>query len=460
MTSQASRTAHHGREQLRAPITRPLYHTSHMSTYRHHLTYTPTPTIPAYYDGMLSLESHSASGIEWQCTALPVEQIGALCEEIAHTQNETDALRLVSARIGELIGGAAVDVLVDQDSLTQIDTQTVENLSSPSMHAYGADVIEVPLVSGGARLGVLRIVPHMPETWLAYDSNALRLIGAALAQALERHRLRAALDRRATDDVLSHDEKHERWEAFLGRVAHEVKTPLTCINGHAQLVRRYVRAARDAATGDLTLESAARVVDACERHLPPLERQVAHIERLMRGMLDLAQIEHGPLPLTLERCDFVGLLRSALRDVDTFENCKLALTFPDRAMLTCDARRIEQALYDVLHYAIRVGGYGGTLCVGIEERQLNNVRHVMAIIGGRRHPPKVDDCAILSRRELRELRGHVVAGVENVPALLALGLALSATISRVHGGNLYYLPPTSAGGVFVLALPVGGPRAI
>lgn len=460
MTSQASRTAIDGCEQRRAPITRPLYHTSHGSTHRHHLSHPLTPTIPPYYDGLLPHESYqderTVERIVVERASPSVDQISALCEEIAATMNEDEALRLVMVRIAELMDGASAQALVDHDLIPQNNAQAAENLSV-SKNMQTAGVIHIPLMSGGTRLGVLRVAPHLTEALPAHASNMLRLIGAALAQALERHRLRATLNRCATDATPSH-EGHQRWEEFLGRVAHEVKTPLTCINGHAQLVRRYVRLARDAATGELTPQSAMRVVDACERHLPPLERQVAHIERLMRSMLDLAQIEQGPLTLALERCDFVTLLQRAAHAVDVFEDCQLDLAVPDSLMLTCDARRIEQALYNILHYAIRVGGYGGTLRVRVAARQLNGVRQVLAVIGDRPQPPQTRDCAILSRRDLRALRDHVVAGMDQMPTPIALGVALSATISRLHSGNLYHLPGAPTGGAFVLALPISGPH--
>lgn len=458
MTGQASRTAYDSSEQRRAPITRPLYSTSHGSIHRHHVNHAVTPSNPLSYDGLLHAESFSDKPFVMQRMSPAVDWISALCEDIAATLNEREALQLVSTRIGEWMGGASVEVLACQGDAAQNTSRTDEHISSLTLHAQRHGVIEVPLMSSGARAGTLRIVPHTADTPLTYDTNALRLIGTALAQTLERHRLRAKGDHHGARTAAS-GEALERRDAFLGRVAHEVKTPLTCINGHAQLVRRYVRSARDAATGELTLESAARVVDACERHLPELERQVAHIERLMRGMLDLAHIEHGPLSLTLERCNFATLLRRAIRDVDSFENCELSLTIPDRVWLTCDARRVEQALYDVLHYAIRMGGYGGTVCVRVAERRLNGVRYVMAVIGDRCHTQDARECAILTRGELRSLRNHVVAGVDQVPAPLALGVALSATICRMHGGDLYYLPPAATGGVFVLALPVSGPRA-
>lgn len=456
MTSQASRTAHDGSELRRAPITRPLYHTAHGSTHRRHVNHVLTASMTPYYDGLLSIESYPDEPFIAPHAGPSVERICALCEELAATTSESEALQLVSARIAEMMGGARVTILVAQDSTAQHDSLRGETLASLSAYGQGADGIDVPLVSGGTRLGLLRIVPHMAEAWPAYDAQLLRLIGVVLAQTLDRHRLRGALGQHGADVASS----HERWEAFLGRVAHEVKTPLTGISGHAQLVRRYVRTARNAATGKLTLEAAARVVDACERHLPPLERQVAHIERLMRSMLDMAQIEHGPLSLALERCDFVALLRRAVRDVDAFENCQLALTVPDRLWLRCDARRIEQTLYDVLHYAIRVGGYGNTLSVGVAVHRLNGERYVMATIGNRSESSEgeSDDCAILSRRELRMLRDHVVPGVDQVPGAPALSLALSATMSREHDGNLYHVPYSSRGGIFVLALPVSGPR--
>ena len=461
MTSQGSRTTYDGREQhrapitrpLRAPITRPLYHTAHASTHRPHISRPLVSTVQSHHDSIpLPIESYTDERRELQP---PLDRISALCEEIAATMNESDAIGLATTRVAELMSGASVEVLVD---VTARQSNAQESASQPSLRMYdrAGIVIDVPLMSGGALLGVLRIVPSATPASQAYDPHVLGLVGAALGQALDRHRLHAALDRR---DAASLRQEQERWETFLERVAHEVKTPLAGIKGHAQLVRRYVRAARDVTTGELTPESAAGVVDACERHLPPLERQVAHIERLMRDMLDLAQIEQGILPLTLERCDFVALLRQALHDVDAFEDCRLVLTVPDTAWLTCDARRIEQALYDVLHYAIRLGGFGATLNVSVSKRQLSYVPHVLAIIGNRPHSPQADEPAKLSRHQLHILRDHPVAGVDQVPAPLALGLALSATISRVHGGNLYHLPHASTGDTFVLALPVHGQRA-
>lgn len=458
MTNQAPRTAHDGYELRRAPITRPLYSTSHGSTHRRHASHVATTPNPSYYDGLLSLESYSGEPLALRHTMPSIEQVDALCDEIAATTNESELLQLVSMRVAEMMGGATVTILLEQGGNTLNDSLVGETLAPLSPYWQGGDVVDVALMSGGIRLGLLRVVPQIAETPpnnAEYDVHALRLIGVVVAQVLERLRLRTALVERGVGMALP-QENYERWEAFLGRVAHEVKTPLTGISGYAQLVRRYVCMARNTATGELSLEAAARVVEACERHLPPLERQVAHIERLMRSMLDLAQIEHGPLPLVLERCDFVALLRRAIRDVDAFENCHLALTAPDEAWIRCDARRIEQALYDMLYYAIRADGYGSTLHVGVALHQLNGVHYVMAAIGNRRYLPEVDECAILSRRELRMLRDHAVAGVEQVPTSLALGLALSATMSRAHCGNLYHLPNASRGGIFVLALPVVG----
>lgn len=457
MTSQAPRTVYDGCEQRRAPITRPLYHSSHGAAHRHHVNHSLTPTIPSRYDGAPPHDTYLEEPFVVQRAAPTLDWSTALCEEIAATTNAREAVRIVATRISDLVGGAYVEVLPDQAGMAQYDLGPLTTLASLERHAHRADAIDVPLKCGGSRLGFLRVVPHTRGTSTRLDSNELRLVGTALAQALERHRLYAARDGRDAGTAAS-QMYPERWEEFLGRVAHEVKTPLTCISGHAQLVRRYVRTARDAVTGKLTMESAAHVIDACERHLPALERQVAHIERLMRGMLDLAQVEHGPLSLALERCDFMELLRRAIRDVDSFVHCNLALSVPEHLWLTCDARRVEQALYDVLHYAIRVGGYGGTMYIGVAVHRTNRTRYVMAVIGNRRDPREGDDCAILSRRELRMLRNHRVAGVDQVPAPVALGLALSATICRLHGGDLYSLPPTQ-GGILVLALPVSGPHA-
>lgn len=317
----------------------------------------------------------------------------------------------------------------------------------------------IPLGVGTEQLGTLKVVCSRQSRHLTSDDETmLRVVGQLLSQVLLGHRTRARLEAApVATPVAAPALRETQWDAFLARVTHEIRTPLTCISGHAQLMQRHLNAARTGATGALTPDVAARVIEEGERHLPAIRRQVLHIERLMSGMLDLAQSECGALVVVPTRFDLTACVRSALTAVDVPASYHVTFDAPDSLWQVGDARRIEQVVYDMLHYAIRAGRVGDRLHLRLarsrsagQPRVLLTVQMVPASTAA--HQP-----SRISAAWLKGLRDCEVARIEHMDSahsFTAVGLVLGGAIAQAHGGHLYHRQSDC---LLALVLPVGRP---
>ena len=127
---------------------------------------------------------------------------------------------------------------------------------------------------------------------------------------------------------------------FLGMVSHELRTPLTAIRG-----------------------SATTVLDA-EQEMDPVElrqflriivEQADSMRELIGGLLDVARIESGTLPINPEPADVFGLLdraRSTFLSGGGRSGLEIELG-PDLPLVMADRRRIVQVVGNLLSNAAR-----------------------------------------------------------------------------------------------------------
>lgn len=398
-------------------------------------------------------------------------KLADVLERVAAATDLEDALRIVAAELPETLGLARVVVTLDTpriavDSQATPTTDAVRDVPTtvarvtrplwlvPRQPAVRGEVLEIPVEASRERMGLLRAwvaagEPNPAESVLPL----LRITGTTLGQQVLLHRSRAAEsvereEREARDEpgtILTPGER-QRWNTFLGYVAHEVKTPLTCIQGHAQLLSRYVRTARAATkTKRGTL---ARLLDDCERHLPALEKQVARIEQLLRDMLDLARSDEGDLALVRTHVNLVAVVNQAIQSLETELACEIAVDAPETLDVQCDAARIEQVLRELLRYVARGGGQERPVRIHVTEADDGeNGRCVAQVtVGYEEHTAKPTR---VTRRA-----SSAQFGTNSATSLLDLRLMLSAAILRQHGGSLYHFSDEAGGSEVVLALPI------
>ncbi len=145
-------------------------------------------------------------------------------------------------------------------------------------------------------------------------------------------------------------EADRRKDEFLATLGHELRNPLAPLQAGLQLLR--VAGAND-----------ERTVQACRL----MERQVAHLVRLVDDLLEVSRITRGVIEVRKEPLDLGVVLRSA---IDTsrliIEDAQQSLTvdIPDDPIpVAGDAVRLTQVIANLLNNASKYSNPGGSIWV-------------------------------------------------------------------------------------------------
>jgi signal transduction histidine kinase len=364
-------------------------------------------------------------------------EVATLCEDIAAAPTLEAALACAARGLPRVCPVERVVIALRQpplhvDSREPRSQRSAALLSRPS-HGVARAVpsaplrLVLPISSGGVTCGTLQAEHRQARPFSSRDTALLRIVAVALGQAVPKHVAAAPLTGERTLSAV----ERARWHVLLGLVAHEVRTPLTTVKGHAQLLRRQVRA-EVSADGVLRRGAGRRLLLAVERHLPLLERHLTYLERVLRDLLDLAHSEDGTLTLAPAPCDVVGLLQQTVDELEASDTDAVELRAPAVYWIECDPVRIRQVFHDLLRYALRRRHEQVTLHATVESWDGQAVR---ITIGGWRDDP---------------MRG---VEYDAVISPLDLELALSAAVVRLHGGKLSRMVEHGGAATLVLELP-------
>ena len=234
-------------------------------------------------------------------------------------------------------------------------------------------------------------------------------------------RLGQAIDRMAGDLAAREDEavRVRRTIAvaqLAAGVAHEINNPLGVILGHATLLRR-----------------APGLSEAACEGLDVIASETAVCARIVRDLLELSREPK----LVLDAVDLRDVLEDAVARARTATPAGVAieLALPRTAVVRqIDSGRIDQVLRNLIRNAIEACGLAGQVRVALDEAGRIEVRDT-----GPGFPAEDAD------RLLDPFFTTKAGGT-------GLGLAVSATLVRAHGGSLRAVPGP-VGAVFQLELP-------
>src|SRR5712692_953721 len=120
---------------------------------------------------------------------------------------------------------------------------------------------------------------------------------AALRRAIQTHQLRRQVrDHQRALELHANAAK----DTFLSMVSHELRMPLTSLEGRAHLLRRHL----ERADAD----------DIVSLGLEDIERSIGRLEVLVNDLLDASLIETNMFVLHRKRCDLVELCRHVLQE--------------------------------------------------------------------------------------------------------------------------------------------------
>jgi signal transduction histidine kinase len=222
---------------------------------------------------------------------------------------------------------------------------------------------------------------------------------------------------------------------FLANISYELRTPLTTIIGFAEILEKGFFGPMNERQG----EYAGGIVSASGTLLT-----------LIDDILDLANIEAGYLQLDPADVDIVALFRDlgALM-VERARSGGVSLIFEGAAAagsVVADARRLKQALFNLISNAIKFTPAGGQVVVSAQ--RLGEMAEFTVADTG---------IGIAAADQARIFDKFVRVGTGRQSGV-GLGLALVRSLIGLHGGTVVLTSETGKGTTVVCRIPAAGPR--
>lgn len=219
---------------------------------------------------------------------------------------------------------------------------------------------------------------------------------------------------------------------LLADVSHELKTPLTSIQGFSQAM----------------VEGIDRDPDEARQVAGIVYEEAARMRVLVDDLLELSSIEAGEFRLELGRVDVDAAARATERRLhhkaeaaDVRVRLQLA-----GGVIVADERRIEQIMTNLLDNAIRFTPAGGQALISTSRDDDD----VLIEVQNDGEPIPQDELPYLFDRfhQVDEARSDHHAG---------LGLAIVRELVQAHGGHVRAESSEETGTVFTVRLPANAP---
>jgi signal transduction histidine kinase/CheY-like chemotaxis protein len=329
------------------------------------------------------------------------------------------------------ISGVPVSDVVSNLQVLRPDGTPRPPEEAPPLRALKGEIIrdEEHLVRT-PRTGELR---HRQVSAAPVRDASGRIIGSisVVRDVTERTRGEAAL--RESERQLREADRHK--DEFIAVLAHELRNPLVPIRNGIEL-----------------LKSARTRPELLESVRPVMERQIAHMVRLIDDLLDVARISAGKIELRRAPVALSALIASAVEATRTaLDAARLELSveaIPDLT-LHVDATRISQVIANILQNASKFTPPGGSVRLSARVEEIDGAQPLVIRIAdtgigiAANQLPRVFDLFAQAGTHMRDHQGG-----------LGIGLAIARRLVELHGGSLGARSGgENAGSEFIITLP-------
>jgi PAS domain S-box-containing protein len=152
-------------------------------------------------------------------------------------------------------------------------------------------------------------------------------------------------------DISDRREAERRKQEFLGMVSHELKTPLTVIQGFLELMLLYAEHLSETSS-----MGAGELLNKLEAMLQQSLRQVEIETRLVAELLDVSRMETQKFEVSLQLCNLTTIVQQVVANQQHMTPTRLIqLILPPQEQIpvAVDADRIEQVLTNYLINAFK-----------------------------------------------------------------------------------------------------------
>jgi signal transduction histidine kinase len=220
---------------------------------------------------------------------------------------------------------------------------------------------------------------------------------------------------------------NDKKDEFIGLASHELKTPLTSINGYLQVLRRLVTDSQH------------------QKFLDKATLQVSKLTSLVSDLLDVSKIEAGKLKLTIADFDLKEVTTDAIELIQQ-STTKHDITFQtdlQHCRVAGDAQRIEQVVINLLSNAIKYSPAANLVEVELREDQENVLVSIRDFGFG------------IDAEKVKHIftRFYRIDEVSPNISGLGIGLYLSHEIITRHNGKIWVESQEGEGSTFYFSLP-------
>jgi PAS domain S-box-containing protein len=233
----------------------------------------------------------------------------------------------------------------------------------------------------------------------------------------------------STTDIQSIKEEEQRKNDFIGMVSHELKTPLTSLNGYLQLLHRKAKKEGD----DYSAH-------AFEHSL----KQVRQMTSMINGFLNVSRLESGKIHIEKTSFDIAELFKEIQVEHQLLYTSHEVIFHPiNEIIVNADKEKIAQVVNNLVSNAVKYSASGTVVDITCEKHG-KNVRI------------SVEDKGIgISKEDLQKLFERYYRVEQNINvAGFGIGLYLSAEIIGRHGGKIWGESEVSKGSIFHFELPL------
>ena len=320
---------------------------------------------------------------------------------------------------------------------TVLERNSIQLFSLPARHfACLADVkpaiveaIIGPISLQGKAVGTIWVATHGEERRFdAEDARRLENLGTFAAAACQ---LRSSLA--GAEDAIRQKDN------LLAMLSHELRNPLAALQAVADLF-----AAKRDTSGELHRASGV------------MQRQLAHLERLIGDAVDVSRIGRGKLELRRERVALSAIVEGALEaSRPAIERAKHSLSVTigsPAALVDADPLRLTQVTANLLNNAAKFTPEGGRLRVCVEAKDGEALLRV--------HDDGIGIAADMLDGIFDLYTQVRPSDAARPEAGMGIGLALARSLVELHGGRLEaYSAGPDRGSEFVMRLPLAAAPA-
>lgn len=232
-------------------------------------------------------------------------------------------------------------------------------------------------------------------------------------------------------DITEQKADDERKNDFIGMVSHELKTPLTTINGYLQILLSKARKSGD------------------QQSLGMFEKtsqQVAKMTTMINGFLNVSRLESGKIHIERQRFDMAELVKEVEEEtLATVSSHKVVFAPVVETFVNADRDKIAHVISNLINNAVKYSPMESTIkvaCITEKGMALFSVQDQ-----GRGISPQ--DLPKLFERyyRVKDVQTTTIAG-------FGIGLYLCYEIIKRHEGDIWAQSEVEKGSTFYFSLPV------